>query len=461
MDEEITKEILELIRDKNISEDEFVQKLEQYHESDIAEAVPLLEEEERSEFFKRLSDEKMGELLLYLESPEEIIEEMDPEDAADIIETMDADDAIDVLEEMDEDVAQDILDEMEKESREDIELIQTFEEDEIGSKITTNFITLKQSFTIKQAMRQVVKEAPENDNIYNLFVLDEDDKFYGTVILKDLIIARDGSPLNDIIKTNYPVLYAHDKVEDVLTDVKDIDLDIIPVLDENERILGVITSQDIIETVDEEMTEDYVKFAAVSEETKEDDNLFQSVKRRVPWLAMLLVLDILTSTVLSGFDAIYAALPALVLFQSWILDTGGNAGTQSLALTIRAITNDEINKKTFLKKFLKELSTGLIDGVLVGISGFLVSLFFLVITKNFVIDGGTVATQMRAAAIVGFSLLTAIPFTSLAGLFIPLLFKTIKIDPAVASGPLITTLSDMFGVAIYYGLATLLFAFMF
>ena len=458
MDYEMDNEILKLILDESLSDEELRNRLGQYHESDIADVVSHLEEEQQKKLFSRLTVNEIGELLTYFDSPEDYIEELDPSVAADIVETMDVDDAIDVLEDVDEEVAHDIISQLEEESRQDIELIQKFDDDEIGSKMTTNFITLKNTYSIKEAMRCLVKEAPENDNIYNLFVVDDKDKYYGTIKLKDLIIARDGSPLDSITHTEYPTLSAHDRVEDVFNEIKNIDLDYIPVLSEDDRILGVITSQDIIETVDEEMTEDYVKFAAVDEEADTSDTLWQSVKRRFPWLAMLLVLDILTSTVLSGFSGIFAILPALVLFQSWILDTGGNAGTQSLALTIRSITANEITKKTFGKHFLKEFFTGLLDGIIVGTAGFVVSFSFLFISKNFVTDGGTIATQLTAASIVGLSLLVAIPFTSLAGLFIPLLFKTIHVDPAVASGPLITTLSDMFGVAIYYSLAMVLFA---
>ena len=451
--------ILELIRNKELTTEQLIQALNQYHESDIADVLPMLSDEEKDEFFSKLSNDQLGELLTYVDSPEEYIEELDPSKAADIVETMDADDAVDVLEDVDEDVLQDILEEMEEEQREDIELIHKFEDDEIGSKITTNYITIKKNFSIKEAMRTLVSEAPENDNINNLFVLDDDSTYYGTIMLKDLIIAREGTSILDITKTNYPTLYAHDKVEDVINEIKDIDLDIIPVLAENDTIMGVITSQDIIETVDEELAEDYVKFAAVAEDADVDDTLLQSVKRRVPWLAMLLLLDILTSSVLSGFEGLFTLLPALVLFQSWILDSSGNAGTQSLALTIRAITNDELNKDTFVKRMVKELFTGLLDGLLVGMAGFIISFLFLLITKN-PVNGGEVeiTNQLIAAGIVGGSLFCAIPITSLAGLFIPIIFKKIHIDPAVASGPLITTLSDMCGVAIYYGLATVLFS---
>ena len=452
-------DILELIRNQELTNEELIQALSQYHESDIADVLPLLSEEEKKVFFEKLSNEELGELLTYVDSPEEYIEELDPSKAADIVETMDADDAVDVLEDVDEDVLQDILEEMEEEQREDIELIHKFEDDEIGSKITTNYITIKKNFSIKEAMRTLVSEAPENDNINNLFVLDEDGTYYGTIILKDLIIAREGTSLLDITKTNYPTLYAHDKVEDVINEIKDIDLDIIPVLAENDTIMGVITSQDIIETVGEELVEDYVKFAAVDEEADVDDTLLQSVKRRVPWLAMLLVLDILTSSVLSGFSHIFTIVPALVLFQSWILDSSGNAGTQSLALTIRAITNDDLTRETFMKRMVKELLTGLLDGLLVGAAGFLISFLFLLITKNPVVgDTVEIGNQLTAAGIVGIALQCAIPITSLAGLFIPIIFKKIHIDPAVASGPLITTLSDMCGVAIYYAMAMILFS---
>jgi len=450
------KEILDIIRDLNLTNEEMCLKLDQYHESDIADVVPLLTEEERDKFFSRISNEHLGELLTFVESPEDYIEDMDPEKAADIVETMDADDAVDILEEMEEDKVQVILDEMEEEQREDIELIKTFDEDEIGSKITTNFIVLNKNFSIKEAMKALVREAPDNDNIYNLFVLDDDMKYYGTINLKDLIIAREGTELKDITRTNYPTLYAHEKVADCINELKDIDLDIIPVLAENDTILGVITSQDIIETVDDEMTEDYVKFAAISEDTDEKDNIFQSVLRRVPWLVMLLVLNIFTSSVLSGFSGVFIALPFLVLFQSWILGTSGNAGTQSLALTIRAVTEDKLDKSNFLKYVFKELLTGLLDGLLVGICGFIVSFVFLQLSNAETVTSLSQYKKALTALIVGGALFLSIPLTSLCGLFIPVLFKKMHIDPAVSSGPLITTLSDMFGATVYYSTALLM-----
>ena len=273
MDIDTVNEILKIIRDKNISLEEKKHELSQYHESDIADAVPLLSSTEKKDFFGGMTADELAVLFPFLDNPEDYLETMPTETAADIVESMDADDAVDVLEDVDEDKAAKIVSEMEKSSQEDVNLIRQYDEDEIGSKITTNFIQIKKNSTIKQAMKSLVSEAPENDNIANLFVVDENNKYYGTIILKDLIVAREGTDLDDITKTSYPTLYATDKVDDVINEIKDIDLEIIPVLSSTDEILGVITSADIIETVGEEMGEDYVKFAGLTE-TEEVEESF-------------------------------------------------------------------------------------------------------------------------------------------------------------------------------------------
>lgn len=458
MDELTTNEIIKLIRNKSLSLEDLKKELSQYHESDIADSLALLDEEERNEFLKRLTKEELAELIPFFDNPEEYIEELPTGIAADIVELMDADDAVDVLEEIDEDKAEDILHEMEKESREDVDLIRQYDEDEIGSKLTTNFISVKKSDTVKQAMRILVEEAPENDNIANLFVVDENNKYFGTIILKDLIIARATDSLQDITKTSYPTLYATEKIDDVINEIKDIDLEIIPVLDDNDEILGVITSSDIIETVDEELGEDYAKFAGLTEEEELDESFLKSVKKRIPWLSLLLCMDIITSTVLSNFSAIIAAMPVLVLFQSLVLDTSGNAGTQSLAVTIRSITSDQFTKKNVWRNLLKEFLTGLVDGLFAGIVSFGITLLFLIISKSPIKSEDVIfAEQLRASLTIGIALTLAIPMSTLAGMLFPMFFKKIHVDPAVASGPLITTLSDVCGVSIYYGLAILMF----
>ena len=459
MDDYIENEILKLIRDKSLTQEELEKELSQYHESDIADSIALLEEDERNEILKRLSKDELADIIPFFENPEEYIEELPASTAADIVELMDADDAVDVLENVDEEKVEDILHEMERESREDVDLIRQYDEDEVGSKLTTNFIVVSKNSTIKQAMKTLVEEAPENDNIANIFVLDDENKYYGTIILKDLIIARASDTLEDITKTSYPTLYATEKIDEVINEIKDIDLELIPVLDENDKIIGVITSADIIETVDEELGEDYAKFAGLIEEEELDESFLKSVKKRIPWLSLLLCMDIITSTVLSNFSAVIAAMPVLVLFQSLVLDTSGNAGTQSLAVTIRSITSDQITKKNVWRNLLKEFLTGLVDGLFAGVVSFGITLLFLVISKSPVKSDTVIfAEQLRASLTIGIALSLAIPLSTLAGMLFPMFFKKIHVDPAVASGPLITTLSDVCGVSIYYGLAILMFS---
>jgi len=459
MDDIAVNEILEIIRNKSLNKQELTEQLEQYHESDIADAVPLLSEEEQKDFFAKMSIEQLADLFPYLENVEDYIESMDTGAAADIIESMDADDAVDVLEEVDEEKAKDIIEEMAKPSQEDVKLISKYDEEEVGSKMTTNYIVIKKGSTIKEAMKSLVTQAAENDNIFNLFVVEDNDKYYGTVLLKDLIVARDGTDLEDITKTSYPTLYDTDKMEDVINEIKDIDLELIPVLTHgNDSLIGVITSSDIIETVGEELGEDYVKLAAITEEEDIDEPFTQSVKKRIPWLALLITLDVFTSAVLSGFTSVFSVLPALVLFQSLVVDTSGNAGTQALAITIRSLTQNSITKKNLPKIVLKELLTGLVDGIIVGCAGFIISFLFLTISKNYVTDGGGVAEQLKASFVILCALVCALPLSTLAGLLFPLVLKKLHVDPAVASGPLITTLSDMCGIAIYYGVAILMFS---
>ena len=458
MEDTSLKEIVELIRDKSLPREELEERLSQYHESDIADALMTLEIEEREEFLKTLSKDQLALIIPYFDNPEEYIEELPVSTAADIVELMDVDDAIDVLEEVDEDKREDIIHEMEQESREDVELINTYDDDEVGSMMTTNYITVKKNYSIKQAMRTLVEEASENDNIANIFVVDDDDKYVGTIILKDLIIARQGTDLEDITKTSYPTLNATDKIDVILPEIKDIDLDIIPVLDETEKIIGVITSGDIIETVDTEAGEDYAKFAGLTKEEDIEESFIHSVGKRIPWLSLLMALGMVTATVLSNFDKVIAALPVLVLFQSMVLDTSGNAGTQSLAVSIRSITSNQMTKKNVLRNVGKEFLTGLFDGIFAGIVAFGISLAFLVITKaNVKSEDVIFAEQLRASLTIGISLSLAIPISTLSGLIFPLLLKKIHVDPAVASGPLITTLSDAMGVLIYYGLSIMMF----
>ena len=451
-------EILNILN-SDISVEEKRAKLSSYHETDIADALDELDSDERSKAYEILGNELVGDVLSHQEDIDEIIDEIKPEKVADILETMDADDAIDILEELDEEKKDQIVSLMDKDAVHDIKAITKYDDDQIGSKMTNNYITISRDDSVKSAMKKVIADAAENDNISVIYALNPDGTLYGTIELRSLIIARKDTELASIIKTNYPSIPATEKVSDVINDLKDYGLDSYPVVDEKNHLIGVITSDDVIESVDDEAGEDYVKFAAITEEEDIDESVFHSVRKRIPWLLILLVLDLVIAFTMSNFDGVVAALPIVAFFQTLVLDMAGNSGTQSLAVTIRRISTEEVDGKMLAKTILKELLIGLLNGLLLGILAFGFVLLFLKITNQ---GAGTetfeIVSALKCAGIVGFSLFFAMIVAAFIGSTIPIIFYKIKIDPAVASGPFITTINDVVALLIYYGLAMILFA---
>ena len=457
--DEFLNEILAIIRSDK-SKEEKKELLENYHASDLADVIEKLDEEERNEIEDILDTEHIAEILYYLDNKAEVLEQMKDEDVADVIELMDADDAVDILQELDEKDRNNIIELMDEEAKEDVQLILSFEEDQIGSIMTTNFITICKGDSVKTAMKKVVQQASENDNITTIFVVDEANKFHGTISLTDLICAREGDNLEEITKLNYPYFYATDDVSESVNKLKEYNEDIIPVLDESDEIIGVITSNDVIELIRDEAADDYNKLAGVLEEEELDESVFQSMKKRIPWLALLLILGLVVSLVISRFSAVITVVSAAVFFQSVVFDMAGNGGTQSLAVTLTTITqNQEISAKKFRKMLFKELRVGLCNGLLLGTLSFLAVLAFLCITHQEIVTGRAFAVldALKVSSSVGIALLCALTFSSMFGLLLPMFFKKIKIDPAVASGPMITTINDICSACIYYILVALFF----
>lgn len=430
----------------------------QYHESDIADALANLNKEQRLKLYHILGKENVSEIFAYLDNVADYVEELPQEKAADIIELMDSDDAIDVLEELDEDNRKGIESLMEPDSIEDIKLIDQFSEEQIGSKMTTNFILISKSNNVKTAMKKVISEAAENDNVATIYVEDEYHHYFGALDLRDLIIARENDDLVSIMKQNYPYFYANEEVANCIGRLKDYALDSYPILNAKNEIIGVVTSDDVVEVLEEEMGDDYAKLGGLTEEENLKESIFLSVKKRLPWLIALLFLGLVVSSLISGFETVVAALPVIVFFQSLILDMAGNTGTQSLAVTIRMLSVEEAKAKDLLKLCFKEIRVGFVNGLILSILAFVFVFCFLFITKQ-AIHGDTYnqLEALKASGIVSLSLLLAMTICSLIGSAIPIFFMKIKIDPAVASGPFITTLNDIIAIVLYYGLAYLLF----
>ncbi len=450
-------ELIQIIESTKL-EEEKKQLILQYHESDIADSLQHLTKEQRLKLYHILGKENVSEIFSYLDNVKEYIEELADSTAADIIELMDSDDAVDILEELDEESRKDIVALMEPESVEDIKLINQFEDNQIGNKMTNNFILISKNNTVKSAMKMVISLAAINDNVSIIYVEDEYNHFFGAIDLRDLIIARENDDFISLIKRNYPYFYANEDVSDCLPRLKEYAMESYPILNSRNEIIGAITSDDVIEAVNEEMKDDYAKLGGLTEEENLDESVFLSVKKRLPWLIVLLFLGLLVSSLLSGFETVVAALPVIVFFQSLILDMAGNTGTQSLAVTIRMISDEKTKTKDLFKLCLKEFRIGFLNGLVLSILAFVFVFCFLFLTKQAVSSSTYNHLEaLKASGIVSLSLLTAMSICSLIGSIIPILFMKIKIDPAVASGPFITTLNDIFAIVIYYGLAYLLF----
>ena len=316
--------------------------------------------------------------------------------------------------------------------------------------MTTNFIMIHNHLTIRQAMRELVEQAGENDNISTIYVIDEEDKFYGAIDLKDLIIAREYTDLEDIISHSYPYVMDHEKVSDCIDKIRDYAEDSIPVLQENGTIAGIITSQDIVEAVDDEMGDDYAKLAGLTAEEDLNETLPQSIKKRLPWLIVLLFLGMIVSSVVGAFESVVAVIPIVMCFQSLILDMAGNVGTQSLAVTIRVLMDEQLTTKQKLMLVVKEMKVGFANGLFLGFMAWIFLGLYICVIKGYPIHHA-----MMVSGCVGISLVTAMVISSMVGTLIPMLFKKINIDPAVASGPLITTVNDLVAIIVYYGLAML------
>ena len=450
-----TEEIVKIIKE-NLSPVDLRERLSDYHDNDIAQSLSLLSQAERTLLYNALGVEWMAEIVSYLDDPGEYLSEIGIDKIAEIINEMEADDAVDLWEEMDEGTREKLRPLIDDETKTEIRLIHSYNDDEIGSLITTNYICIRQTLTIRQAMHELVQQAGENDNISTIYVTDEEDCFCGAIDLKDLIIAREGTALDSLISYGYPYLLDHEIISEAIEKIKDYAEDSLPVLNQDKKIIGIITAQDVVEAVDDELGEDYAKLAGLSAEEDLNETTRESIKKRLPWLIILLFLGMGVSTVVGAFEHVAAALPILICFQSLILDMAGNVGTQSLAVTIRVLMDENLSRKDKLHLIGKEMNVGLYNGALLGIMAVVFLGIYIAVFKNY-----SLGSAFLIAGCVGLSLFLAIIISSLVGTLVPLLFHKVKIDPAVASGPLITTLNDLVAVITYYGLAWILLLHLF
>ena len=445
-------EILGIVR-SNASPGIMRNKLEDYHENDLADVFPDLSVAERRKLCRILNLDMLADIFEYIDEKQaaEYLDEMDVRKAAAILSRMETDAVVDVLRMIPKEKRALLLELMDDEARKDMAVIAAFDDEEIGSRMTTNYIEIRENLTVKQAMTELVSQAAKNDNISTIFMVTADHTFYGAMDLKDLITARQDTRLEDLIVTSYPYVYGHELIDDCIEKSKDYSENSIPILDNDNKLLGVITSQSIVDLVDDEMGEDYAMFAGLTAEEDLKEPLKESMKKRLPWLLVLLALGTVVSSVVGVFEQVVSQLTIIMCFQSLILDMAGNVGTQSLAVTIRVLMDESLTGKQKVELVFKEMRIAFSNGAILGILSFLVLGLYIALFK-----GKTWTFAYAVSGCIGLSLMVAMVISGAVGTLIPLFFKKINIDPAVASGPLITTINDLVAVVAYYGLCGIL-----
>lgn len=457
MQKKYLKEIKEILL-SNLSRDEKIKRLEDYHKSDIADVLESFTEEERLKVYKIFNVSQLADIFPYYDNAKNYVQELNPEISADILEKMDSDEAMDILDELKDEDKNEIIGLLEKNAQKKIIKLDSYDDETVGSHMSDNYIVIKKSLTIKEAMSCLVKEAGEHDNIYTIYVVDDENKFYGIINLKDLIIARKEDDLLSLCKTSYPTFYDDEIMSDCIKRMKDYGEISIPIISRENHLLGVITPDILLEANEEELIDDYAKLGGLSENEDFNESAFVSVKKRIPWLVILMFLGLLVSSIVGTFEAVITALPAVVFFQSMILDMAGNVGTQSLAVTIRNIS-EGMSEKDKIKSVFKEIKIGFINGIIIGTFSFVFIMLFLIIKHQEVVTGVgyNLKDVVKVSLIIGTSLLLSMTVSSLIGAMFPIILDKIHIDPAVASGPFITTFNDIIAVVSYYGLVYLAF----
>jgi len=427
------------------------EQLLSYHEYDIATALDILTADERKKLYRIVDTETLANILEYSEELNKYISELSVRKKTDILSMFEITTTVEVLNGMEKNERVMLIDLLGDDIRREIIMLSAFDEDEIGSKMSTNYISIKSGIGVREAMRELVSQAAENDNITTIYVVDEENTLVGAIDLKNLIIARENTPIENIIMTSYPYVYTTELVDECIERLKEYSEDSIPVLDADNKLRGVLTSQTITQLTDEIFGDDYAKLAGLSAEEDLNEPLKKSVGKRLPWLIILFGLGLLVSGVVGIFEQVVAQLAVIVSFQSLILGMSGNVGTQSLAVTIRVLMDEEVSRRQKFSLIGKEARVGLVNGLILGVMSFLLIGGYLCVFKE-----QSVFYAFTISACTGIALLISIFLSSLTGTIVPLVFKKMKIDPAIASGPLITTINDLVAVVSYYGLAWVL-----
>lgn len=446
MDRERILELLETRAYKDLKEE-----LANCHSVDIALFLEEVEDKQIIILFRLLAKEEAAETFTYMEGDtrEKLINALTDSELEEVMEEMYLDDTVDVLEEMPANVVNRLLMVTDEDTRKQINTLLQYPEDSAGSVMNVEYIGLSPDMTVEEAILKIRQVGINRETIYTCYVTDKR-KLIGVVDVKELLTSSDNRTMEDIMTTNFIYAYTTDDQEDVAKKIRKYGLIAIPILDHDERMVGIVTVDDAMLVLVEEVTEDMSMMAGVS--PMEDDyfgtSVFEHARSRCVWLLLLMLSATVTGLVIGHFEPVVLAMPILNTFTPMLTGTGGNCGSQSSALIIRGLTIGTVELKDILKVIFKELRVALLCGVFLAVVN---GIRIVIMYHN------TVADPVRLAVAVGITLIVTVVMAKIIGCSLPILAKQIGLDPAIMAGPLITTLVDIGSTFVYFTIMIQLF----
>lgn len=432
--------VLELLKEKKLME--LHQELDVMNSADIPSILEKLDDEELIVVYRLLSKDKAAEVFAYLEPEmqEKLINALTDTELKEVINELFMDDTVDLIEEMPANVVKRILKNMKSADRKIINELLNYPEDSAGSIMTTEFVDLKENMTVTEAFAKI-KKIGNVDNIYTCYVLSMTRKLIGVVQLRDLIFAKRNDFIKDLMKTDVISVMTEDDQEEVAKKFDKYDVNIMPVVDKENRLVGIVTIDDAMEVMVDETTEDFQKMAAItpSEDSYFKTSVFKHAKNRFIWLLVLMISSAVTGAVITHYENAFAAIPLLVAFIPMVMGTGGNCGSQSSTLIIRGLAKDEITTKDIFRAIWKEIRIG----VIVGIGLFIANFIRIMLQYN----------DMKIAITVGLTLIGTTILAKTLGCVLPILAKKVNLDPAIMAAPLISTIVDTCSVMLFFNIA--------
>ena len=435
--------VLELLKEKKIME--LHQELDVMNSADIPSILEKLNDEDLIVVYRLLSKDKAAEVFAYLEPEmqEKLINALTDTELKEVINELFMDDTVDLIEEMPANVVKRILRNMKSQDRRIINELLNYPEDSAGSIMTTEFVDLKENMTVTEAFAKI-KKIGNVDNIYTCYVLSMTRKLIGEVQLRDLIFAKRNDFIKDLMKTDVISVMTEDDQEEVAKKFDKYDVNIMPVVDKENRLVGIVTFDDAMEVMVDETTEDFQKMAAItpSEDSYFKTSVFKHAKNRFIWLLVLMISSAVTGAVITHYENAFAAIPLLVAFIPMVMGTGGNCGSQSSTLIIRGLAKDEITTKDIFRAIWKEIRIG----VIVGIGLFIANFIRIMLQYN----------DMKIAITVGLTLIGTTILAKTLGCILPIVAKKVNLDPAIMAAPLISTIVDTCSVMLFFNIAIII-----